>query len=124
MVGIADMTITLSLPPLDQLLILLLVGLVVGLVAEAIVGTRAPLGFVGAVMLRLLGLLGAWIAGHMLHFSISPEYTISCIKRSEGSIPKRSENGSSRSLPTKCGCACLTIRYCSAHRSTSWALHP
>jgi uncharacterized membrane protein YeaQ/YmgE (transglycosylase-associated protein family) len=73
MVGIADTTITLSLPPLDQLLILLLVGLVVGLVAEVIVGTRAPLGFVGAVM---LGLLGAWIAGHVLHFSISPDYTI------------------------------------------------
>ncbi len=73
MVRIADTTITLSLPPLDQLLILLLVGLVVGLVAEAIVGTRAPLGFVGAV---ILGLLGAWIAGHVLHFSISPEYTI------------------------------------------------
>ncbi len=121
MVGIADMTITLSLPPLDQLLILLLVGLVVGLVAEAIVGPRAPLGFVGAVM---LGLLGAWIAGHVLHFSISPEYTISCIKRSEGSIPNLSANGSSRSLRTKCGCACLTIRYCSAHCSTSWALHP
>jgi len=73
MARLADTTITLTLPPLDQLLILLLVGLVVGLVAEAIVGTRAPLGFVGAVM---LGLLGAWIAGHVLHFSISPEYTI------------------------------------------------
>ena len=73
MVRIADTTITLSLPPLDQLLILLLVGLVVGVVAEAIVGIRAPLGFVGAV---ILGMLGAWIAGHVLHFSISPEYTI------------------------------------------------
>ena len=73
MVRIADTTITLSLPPLDQLLILLLVGLVVGVVAEAIVGIRAPLGFVGAV---ILGMLGAWIAGHVLHFTISPEYTI------------------------------------------------
>ncbi len=73
MVRIADTTITLSLPPLDQLLILLLVGLVVGLVAEVIVGVRAPLGFVGAV---ILGMLGAWIAGHVLHFNISPEYTI------------------------------------------------
>jgi len=73
MVRIADTTITLTLPPLDQLLILLLVGLIVGLVAEAIVGVRAPLGFVGAV---ILGMLGAWIAGHVLHFSISPEYTI------------------------------------------------
>jgi len=73
MVRLADTTITLSLPPLDQLLILLLVGLVVGLVAEAIVGTRVPLGFVGAV---LLGMLGAWIAGHVLHFSIAPDYTI------------------------------------------------
>ncbi len=47
MAWIADTTITLTLPPLDQLLIFLLVGLVVGLVAEAIVGRRVPLGFVG-----------------------------------------------------------------------------
>lgn len=47
-----------------------------GLVAEAIVGTRVPLGFVGAV---LLGMLGAWIAGHVLHFSIAPEYTINLL---------------------------------------------
>jgi len=73
MVWIADTTITLSLPPLRELLILLLIGLVVGLIAETIVGTRVPLGFVGAV---ILGMLGAWIAGHVLHFSISPEYTI------------------------------------------------
>ncbi len=73
MIRIADTTITLSLPPLKELLILLLIGLVVGLIAETIVGTRVPLGFVGAV---ILGMLGAWIAGHVLHFSISPEYTI------------------------------------------------
>ena len=73
MTWIADTTITLSLPPLRELLILLLIGLVVGLIAETIVGTRVPLGFVGAV---ILGMLGAWIAGHVLHFSISPEYTI------------------------------------------------
>ena len=73
MVRIADTTITLSLPPLRELLILLLIGLVVGLIAETIVGTRVPLGFVGAV---ILGMLGAWIAGHVLHFTISPEYTI------------------------------------------------
>ena len=73
MTPIADTTITLSLPPLRELLILLLIGLVVGLVAETIVGTRVPLGFVGAV---ILGMLGAWIAGHVLHFTISPEYTI------------------------------------------------
>jgi uncharacterized membrane protein YeaQ/YmgE (transglycosylase-associated protein family) len=73
MVPIADTTITLSLPPLRELLILLLIGLVVGLVAETIVGTRLPLGFVGAV---ILGMLGAWVAGHVLHFTISPEYTI------------------------------------------------
>jgi len=73
MVWIADTTITLSLPPLRELLILLLIGLVVGLIAETIVGTRVPLGFVGAV---ILGMLGAWIAGHVLHFIISPEYTI------------------------------------------------
>lgn len=73
MVRVADTTITLSLPPLKELLILLLIGLVVGLIAEAIVGTRVPLGFAGAV---ILGMLGAWIAGHVLHFSISPEYTI------------------------------------------------
>lgn len=73
MVRIADTTITLSLPPLRELLILLLIGLVVGLVAETIVGARVPLGFVGAV---ILGMLGAWLAGHVLRFSISPEYVI------------------------------------------------
>ena len=73
MVQVADTTITLTLPPLKELLILLLIGLVVGLVAEAIVGTRVPLGFVGAV---ILGMLGAWLTGHVVHFSISPDYTI------------------------------------------------
>jgi uncharacterized membrane protein YeaQ/YmgE (transglycosylase-associated protein family) len=73
MVQIADTTITFTLPPLKELLVLLLIGLLVGLFAEAIVGARVPLGFVGAV---ILGMLGAWIAGHVLHFSISPEYTI------------------------------------------------
>lgn len=73
MIQIADTTITLSLPPLKELLILLLVGLVVGILAETIVGTHVPLGFVGAV---ILGMLGAWVAGHVLHFTISPEYTI------------------------------------------------
>lgn len=73
MVRIADTTVTFTLPPLRELLILLLIGLLVGLLAETIVGTRVPLGFVGAV---ILGMLGAWIAGHVLHFSISPEYTI------------------------------------------------
>lgn len=73
MVPIADTTITLSLPPLRELLILLLIGLVVGVVAETIVGAHLPLGFVGAA---ILGMLGAWVAGHVLHFTISPEYTI------------------------------------------------
>ncbi len=73
MLPLADTTITFTLPPLQELVVLLLIGLVVGLVAEAIVGARAPLGFVGAV---LLGMLGAWIAGHVLHFSISPDYTV------------------------------------------------
>ncbi|HEY7909236.1 MAG TPA: hypothetical protein VIC60_10195 [Thermomicrobiales bacterium] len=73
MAWIADTTITLTIPPLKELLVLLLIGLLVGLFAEAIVGARVPLGFVGAV---ILGMLGAWIAGHVLHFTISPEYTI------------------------------------------------
>jgi uncharacterized membrane protein YeaQ/YmgE (transglycosylase-associated protein family) len=71
MLPILDTTIT--LPPPDQLLVLLLVGLLVGLVAETIVGTHVPLGYAGAV---LLGILGAWIATHVLRFSISPEYTV------------------------------------------------
>src|SRR3954465_7788049 len=70
---IADITITLSVPPRDQLLVLLAVGLVVGLAAEIILGVRAPLGFSGAV---ILGMVGAWIAGHVLNFSISPEYVV------------------------------------------------
>lgn len=68
---IADTTIT--LPPLDQLVVLLLVGLIVGLVAETIVGTHVPLGYIGAV---ILGFLGAWVATHILHFNISPDYII------------------------------------------------
>jgi uncharacterized membrane protein YeaQ/YmgE (transglycosylase-associated protein family) len=73
MTQIADTTITFTVPPLRELLVLLLIGLVVGLFAEAIVGARVPLGFGGAV---ILGMLGAWIAGHVLHFTISPEYTL------------------------------------------------
>lgn len=71
MVQVADITIT--LPPPEQLVVLLLVGLLVGLVAETIVGTHVPLGYAGAV---ILGFLGAWVATHVLHFSISPEYTV------------------------------------------------
>ncbi len=76
MIPIAETTITFTPPPLQELVVLLLIGLVVGLVAEMIVGARAPLGFVGAV---LLGMLGAWIAGHVLHFSVSPDYTVNGI---------------------------------------------
>ncbi len=71
MLSIADTTFT--LPPLEQLIVLALVGLVVGLVAETIIGTHVPFGYVGAV---ILGILGAWVATHVLHFTISPEYTV------------------------------------------------
>jgi uncharacterized membrane protein YeaQ/YmgE (transglycosylase-associated protein family) len=71
MLPILDTTIT--LPPPEQLLILLLVGLLVGLLAETIVGTHMPLGYAGAV---ILGILGAWLATHVLHFSISPEFMV------------------------------------------------
>jgi uncharacterized membrane protein YeaQ/YmgE (transglycosylase-associated protein family) len=71
MLPILDTTIT--LPPLEQLLILLLVGLLVGLLAETIVGTHLPLGYAGAV---ILGILGAWVATHVLNFSISPEFMV------------------------------------------------
>jgi len=62
-----------TLPPLEELIVLLLIGLLVGLVAETIVGTHVPLGYAGAV---ILGFLGAWVATHVLHFNISPEYTV------------------------------------------------
>lgn len=71
MLTLADTTIT--LPPPRQLIVLLLVGLLVGLVAETIVGTRVPLGYAGAV---ILGFLGAWVATHVLHFTISPDYVV------------------------------------------------
>jgi uncharacterized membrane protein YeaQ/YmgE (transglycosylase-associated protein family) len=71
MLPILDTTIT--LPPPEQLLILLLVGLLVGLLAETIVGTHMPLGYAGAV---ILGILGAWLATHVLSFSISPEFLV------------------------------------------------
>lgn len=71
MLPILDTTIT--LPPPEQLLVLLLVGLLVGLLAETIVGTHMPLGYVGAVV---LGILGAWLATHVLNFSISPEWMV------------------------------------------------
>jgi len=71
MLTITDTTIT--LPPPRQLIVLLLVGLIVGLVAETIVGTRVPLGYAGAV---ILGFLGAWVATHVLHFTISPDYVV------------------------------------------------
>ncbi len=71
MLPLLDTTIT--LPPAEQLLVLLLVGLLVGLLAETIVGTHVPLGYLGAVV---LGILGAWIATHVLRFSISPDYLV------------------------------------------------
>ena len=61
MLPILDTTITLH--HRSRLLILLLVGLLVGLLAETIVGTHVPLGYAGAV---ILGILGAWIATHVL----------------------------------------------------------
>ncbi|MHB8647994.1 MAG: GlsB/YeaQ/YmgE family stress response membrane protein, partial [Thermomicrobiales bacterium] len=61
---------SLTLPPLDLLIVVFLVGLVVGLVAETIVGTHVPLGYMGAVV---LGFLGAWVATHVLHFTVSPD---------------------------------------------------
>jgi uncharacterized membrane protein YeaQ/YmgE (transglycosylase-associated protein family) len=71
MLPILDTTIT--LPPPEQILVLLFVGLVVGLLAETLVGTHMPFGYVGAV---ILGILGAWIATHVLRFSITPEYMV------------------------------------------------
>lgn len=71
MLSLSDTVIV--LPPLQELIVLLLVGLVVGLVAETIVGTRVPFGYVGAI---ILGMVGAWVATHVLQFSISPEFTV------------------------------------------------
>lgn len=65
--------ITITLPPLEELVVLLLVGLVVGLLAETIVGTHVPFGYVGAI---ILGILGAWVATRVLQFNITPDYVV------------------------------------------------
>lgn len=65
--------VTITLPPLEELIVLLLVGLVVGLLAETIVGTHVPFGYVGAI---ILGILGAWVAARVVPFSITPDYVV------------------------------------------------
>ena len=58
---------------LTHLLILLLVGAVVGLVAERLVRRALPYGWVGAIA---AGLLGAWLMTDVFHIVIAPEVSV------------------------------------------------
>ena len=61
---------------LTHLLILLLVGAVVGLIAERLVNRSLPYGWVGAIV---AGLLGAWLMTDGLHIIIAPEVSVAGI---------------------------------------------
>jgi uncharacterized membrane protein YeaQ/YmgE (transglycosylase-associated protein family) len=61
-----DMTLT-------HLLILLLVGAVVGLIAERLVNRSLPYGWIGAIV---AGLLGAWLMTDVLHIIIAPQVSV------------------------------------------------
>jgi uncharacterized membrane protein YeaQ/YmgE (transglycosylase-associated protein family) len=56
-----------------HLLILVLVGAVVGLLAERLVNRALPYGWTGAIV---AGLLGAWLMTDVLHFIIAPEVSV------------------------------------------------
>ena len=56
-----------------HLLILLLVGAVVGLLAERLVDRALPYGWTGAIV---AGLLGAWLMTDVLHIVIAPQVSV------------------------------------------------
>jgi uncharacterized membrane protein YeaQ/YmgE (transglycosylase-associated protein family) len=58
---------------LTHLLILLLVGAVVGLIAERLVNRSLPFGWIGAVA---AGLLGAWLMTDVFHVVIAPQVSV------------------------------------------------
>ncbi len=58
---------------LTHLLILLLVGAVVGLIAEPLVNRALPYGWIGAIV---AGLLGAWLMTDELHIAIAPQVSV------------------------------------------------
>ena len=58
---------------LTHLLILLLVGALVGLIAERLINRSLPYGWTGAV---IAGLLGAWLMTDGLHIIIAPQVSV------------------------------------------------
>ena len=58
---------------LTHLLVLLLVGAVVGLIAERLVNRSLPYGWLGAIV---AGLLGAWLMTDELHIIIAPQVSV------------------------------------------------
>jgi uncharacterized membrane protein YeaQ/YmgE (transglycosylase-associated protein family) len=58
---------------LTHLLILLLVGAVVGLIAERLVNRALPYGWIGAIA---AGLLGAWLMTDVLDIIIAPQVSV------------------------------------------------
>jgi uncharacterized membrane protein YeaQ/YmgE (transglycosylase-associated protein family) len=58
---------------LTHLLILLLVGAVVGLIAERLVNRALPYGWMGAIA---AGLLGAWLMTDVFHIIIAPQVSV------------------------------------------------
>jgi uncharacterized membrane protein YeaQ/YmgE (transglycosylase-associated protein family) len=58
---------------LTHLLILLLVGAVVGLIAERLLNRALPYGWIGAIV---AGLVGAWVMTDELHIVIAPQVSV------------------------------------------------
>ncbi|TMF53560.1 MAG: GlsB/YeaQ/YmgE family stress response membrane protein [Chloroflexi bacterium] len=61
---------------LTHLLVLLLVGAVVGLVAERLTNRALPYGWIGAIV---AGLVGAWLMVDVLRLVIAPEVSVAGI---------------------------------------------
>lgn len=59
-IGGSSITITLAL------IVYLIVGAIVGLIAESIVGWRLPFGIIGAI---IAGIVGAWLLTHVIIIS-------------------------------------------------------
>ncbi len=58
---------------LTHLLVLLLVGAVVGLVAERLTSRKLPYGWIGAIV---AGLVGAWLMVDVLKLVIAPDLSV------------------------------------------------
>jgi len=63
--------IQIVLPPPEQLITIIVIGLIIGLFAEIVIGTRMPFGYFGSI---LLGALGCWFTTRFLDLRLPLAY--------------------------------------------------